>query len=270
MNKAIVSIFITAAIATMALFGITNNAFENGKFTCKHYILNTHLYVVLALVYIALSVQLLSYFKINLADALFKNVRGGGIIIFIALMGVIFGINYVNPEKVLLKHSLWLIFLSVIVLSFYPIYNMYKRAGAEKMINSALLTTLILVIAVMGTAFYRPDLVKLSWGPVLFFALLGVVLIEIIVLLTRTNMGKFGRVLNYVVIAIFIGFMLYDTKMIQVRAEKCLETCRNYMVRHIKQNKEWCIKPDYINESLNLFLDIWNLFLRILRSKSRR
>ena len=40
-------------------------------------------------------------------------------------------------------------------------------------------------------------------------------------------------------------YVLYDTKLLQVRAKMCREA-------------------DYLNESLNLFLDIVNIFVRIL------
>ena len=37
-----------------------------------------------------------------------------------------------------------------------------------------------------------------------------------------------NRIMNYVVIAIFIGYLLYDTKFMRVRAKKCLEDCDYY------------------------------------------
>jgi FtsH-binding integral membrane protein len=54
----------------------------------------------------------------------------------------------------------------------------------------------------------------------------------------------------YAFIALFMGFILYDTKMLQVRAKVCKIA-------------------DYIRESFKLFLDILNLFLRLLSLKSR-
>ena len=53
------------------------------------------------------------------------------------------------------------------------------------------------------------------------------------------------RATSYFVIFLFIGFILYDTKMLQIRAKEC-------------------VKADYLNESLKLFLDIFNIFVRVL------
>ena len=61
------------------------------------------------------------------------------------------------------------------------------------------------------------------------------------------------RGISYLVIMIFMGYLLYDTKMMQVRAKSCVEGT-----------------ADYVRESVNIFLDIWNMFLRILSLNSSR
>ena len=48
-----------------------------------------------------------------------------------------------------------------------------------------------------------------------------------------------------IVIFIFMGFILYDTKRLQINAKNC-------------------VKADYIKESLKLFLDILNIFVRLV------
>ena len=57
--------------------------------------------------------------------------------------------------------------------------------------------------------------------------------------------------------------MLYDTKYMRIRAAKCLEDCDYHSFNRFDHNVK-CVKPDYIRESINMFLDIYNLFLRIL------
>ena len=42
-----------------------------------------------------------------------------------------------------------------------------------------------------------------------------------------------------------MGFILYDTKRLQINAKEC-------------------VKADYIRESLKLFLDILNIFVRLV------
>ena len=64
----------------------------------------------------------------------------------------------------------------------------------------------------------------------------------------RKNYSKINnifRATSYFFIAVFMGYILYDTKMLQIRAKEC-------------------VKADYIQESLHLFLDIINIFVRML------
>ena len=51
--------------------------------------------------------------------------------------------------------------------------------------------------------------------------------------------------MTYFFIVVFMVFILYDTKRLQINAKEC-------------------VKADYIKESLGLFLDIFNIFVRVL------
>ena len=53
------------------------------------------------------------------------------------------------------------------------------------------------------------------------------------------------RGISYFVIFLFMGYILYDTKRLQINAKEC-------------------VKADYIKESMKLFLDILNIFVRLL------
>ena len=52
---------------------------------------------------------------------------------------------------------------------------------------------------------------------------------------------RYNRIVAYVTIGLFSLFVLYDTKQIIKNADKC-------------------VNPDYINQSLDLFLDSLNIF----------
>ena len=54
----------------------------------------------------------------------------------------------------------------------------------------------------------------------------------------------------YVAVVLFTLFILYDTKRVQENSKTCVEG-----------------KADYINESLNLFLDILNIFQNLVMIK---
>lgn len=254
METKLIPLLSISSVLFILIFSILNTAFKDGQFTCNRYILNTYLYVILAITFIALLLSILRYKDIFL----FQNIKAGYmplmLLLFVGLLGTVIGIGVISPKNVLLKHLLWLLFVILIAVSFHPIHYLYGKAGLDKLINVAFLTTLSLVLVLTAFAFYKPELISLSWGPVLFFMLLGVILLELIVLMVKGyNPTKLHRAITYLVIGIFMGYLLYDTKMLQVRAKSCTKGT-----------------ADYIKESLNIFLDIWNLFIRILSLGGRR
>ena len=149
---------------------------------------------------------------------------------------------------IVLKHVLWLGFLLVLSMLFYPMYSHFTD---NKIIVSAIITTLALVLLLSIVAFKKPELISLTWGPVLFTLLVTVIIFEIATMILvprlRFNPNSYlYKGVSYFVILLFIFYILYDTKMMTIRAKKCNNNA------------------DYINESLHLFLDIFNIFVRIL------
>ena len=254
MNKELIPVLSISAILFMLVVTILNSAFKDGKFTCKRYILNTYLYVVLAIIFISLLLSILRYNNISIFTNLKVHPYLLLFVMIIGLLASVIGVVTIDPKKVFLKHLVWLLFVLFVTLSFHPIHYAYYKAGLGKMITIAFLTTLVLVLSLTAIAFLRPDLIKFSWGPVLFFLLLGVIILEVLVLLIKGfKPTMIHRGISYLVIMIFMGYLLYDTKMMQVRAKSCVEGT-----------------ADYVRESVNIFLDIWNMFLRILSLNSSR
>ena len=246
---------VTKSILVSGLTGVVCivlllTAFEKNKgtfsFTCSKYILNTYLYVFLSILFTLLFV---STFMRNKLDLVPNLTRFFGI--FFLSLAVLFFTIQTNPNNtgaVIIKHILWLAFILCLALLFYPVYTLHSNTNI--MITSAL-TTLFLVLILSFVAFKRPDLISLSWGPVLFTILLTVIIFEVVTMLLfpkiRLNRnGTLNKVMAYIVIILFMFYILYDTKMMTIRAKKCNNNA------------------DYINESLNLFLDIFNIFARML------
>ena len=164
--------------------------------------------------------------------------------------GTIFLLHRIDPERVFLKHFVWFVFVLLISITVHPVY----ATSAKNLVISSLVTTLGLVFVLSAFAYAKPELISLSLGPILFFALLGIIIMEFILLFVfrnnlNENRGVF-RAISYVVIFIFMGYILYDTKRLQINAKEC-------------------VKADYVKESLKLFLDILNIFLRILSLKRK-
>ena len=160
------------------LYTIAINSFENGKFTCNKYILNTYLYIILTfnlLIIINLTLEQ-NNVTIPLSIPLL-------FILFLVNVAVIFSLHNIDPEKVVLKHMVWMIFVVIMSLIVYPLYV----TSSKKVIMSALFTTLFLTFALSAVAYAKPEWISLSIGPILFFALLSVIVMELLLIYVFRN-----------------------------------------------------------------------------------
>ena len=88
----------------------------------------------------------------------------------------------------------------------------------------------------------NPSLVSESWGGYLFVALIGLILARLIEMFSGIEYkNQYSRIFSYIGVLIFSLFIMYDTKKLII-------------------NSNNCVNPDYINESLHLFIDSINLF----------
>lgn len=247
MNKILLQLFVALLIFVCVIFGIANNAIKDKQFVCNRYILNTYLYIILSFNLIALQLLTMEYFKVNFMPSLLLFFG-----IFILTLACIFFIHRISPKRIVLKHLIWLLFIGSIALLFYPMYLSY--INQKHLIVSAILTTLLLFLGLSLVAYKRPDLISLSWGPILLISLVSIIIMELIVVFLMNkgeNRSWLLKFISYLVIVLFMVFILYDTKRLQINAKEC-------------GNPN---PADYIKESLGLFLDIWNIFIRILSLK---
>lgn len=242
---------LTNNIAVTSLIGllgiiivfIYNTAFSKGFFTCNRYILNTYLYILMAFVLISLEVLA---FDLNQVDILqYFGSIGSFIITLIIVIGILIVTMSINPRNVLLKHISWLVFVGILGILVYPAY---LRSKDKNTLLPVLLSLTAILVIFSLVAFVRPDLISFSWGPILMFLLIGVIITHLIFLATinkRSNNQnmKFVKGVSYFIIVLFIFFVMYDTKKIIVAAKQCKE-----------------MTADYINQSLGIIIDAVNLF----------
>lgn len=222
---------------------IYKNAYQNNVLTCNKYVMNTYLYIALSLMIVSTTVLLLEKY-IDFSQY-FNNYSF--VALFISTLVFLVSTMFISPENTMLKHLSWLIFIMLIGVSLYPAYKVGKISN---MLYPTLITTILLVLGLTMVAFYNPDLISLSWGPALISALVVGILLQIILFFTGLETRNwYSLILSYVFIIIFSLLLLYDTKKLQI-------------------NSQNCVIPDYINESIGIFLDIINLFNNILRVKS--
>ena len=240
-TKSLISVFSSLLVLVIVLFSIALNSFEKGKFTCNRYILNTYLYVILTFNIIAILCLSLEHNNVKIKFNLWQLIG-----LFLITMGIIVSLAFVDAKYIVGKHLLWLVLILGLGLIFYPMYNSFTD---KSVVLSAMLTTIMLTVGLSVVAYLKPELISFSLGPILLMLLIGVIIMELSMLVIyRNNYAKIKNIFrysSYFVIFLFMGFILYDTKMLQIRAKEC-------------------VKADYINESLHLFLDMFNILVRIL------
>jgi len=238
------------AIISIIIVAIYNSAFKGGRFTCNRYILNSYLYILLILVTIVLQVKFMDEKNVSVLD-IFKYFNGilGFIILLFLVIGLLFVLMYIPPKFVLIKHIVFLLFALVLGMLAYPSYMKSKQ---ENTLVSVMFSLVAILFFFTAVAFIKPDLISLSWGPILLFLLIGMIIAQVVfMIMNRKNPNaKRPKVFAYILIVLFIFFLLYDTKKIQVNAKKCITE-----------------KADYINESLGVILDVLNLFQNLVAAQ---
>ena len=225
-------------------FLIYKKAYIKGKLTCNNFILNSYLYILLSLLLICNTVILADKTKMNL----FRKSWFFWFLLFSSIGLLILTMN-LDPRKTIVKHMAWLLWILTMGITMYPIYLRSKQNGV---FLSSLAVTFSMVALLTGFAFFRPDLINLKMGPVLTVLLLGGILLKMFTFIfaKKETTNHVGYLMSYAFIALFSLFILYDTKKLQLHAKNC-------------------VVPDYINESMGVFLDILNLFSNVSRSRSK-
>jgi FtsH-binding integral membrane protein len=240
MNKALTGFVLSLISILLLVFKYSINK-KTGTFTCQKYIMNTYLYVILSFILLSLLITLLNDNNVSITFTGMNYLA-----LFLILLGLVISLNFIVPDTMIIKHIVWLVILLLFALQL----SLLVKYTSQGILSNALLTTGLLVLVLTAIAFLKPEWISLKMGPILFFLLLAGIIFEASALLffreqylVKNKWLYKGAAYGF--IALFMGFLLYDTKRLQVRARACKIA-------------------DYIRESFSIFLDILNLFLRIL------
>jgi len=243
MNKALIGFVLSLIAILLLVFKYSINK-KTGTFTCQKYIMNTYLYVILSFILLSLLITLINDNNVSI-----RLTGMAYFALFLVLLGLVISLNFIVPDtkmKMVMKHIVWLVILLLFALQL----SLLVKYTSQGILSNAMLTTGLLVLALTAIAFWKPEWISLKMGPILFFLLLAGIIFEASALLffrekylVKNKWLYKGAAYGF--IALFMGFLLYDTKRLQIRARACKIA-------------------DYIRESFSIFLDIINLFLRIL------
>ena len=195
---------------------------------------NTYGYFFIAIIILIIGIYIATKLKLPYLNGIWSY-----LIIFIIILVLLFWMMKLSPG--IPKYIIAIILLLLLGYFLAPIIIELTQAEIWKF---ALLTLLFVGLLTI-VAFIAPKDYFLSWGKILFILLILIFIIGIIALFIfpKRNFIIFYFLL---VLAIFGGFVLFDTQLI-------IQTCQTLS----KTN----ISPDYINLATGLFLDALNIFV---------
>jgi len=255
-NNFLLKIFCSIVIIILILLAIGHYAFKNGKLTCDNYLLNTYLYVILAIVLIFMFILLNDKYGMfyNALDYLFFKASYPLLsLLCIFILGIIltFILIYIPPEYILASNAVWLLLILLISFILTPVIYFGR---VSSVIGMAILITIILVIATGILGLYYGDmLILFDWDYYLMWALIAFIIIYIIgIFIVRTP----TEYINFIYIMSFIGLLIFILLLISY-------------FNTLKHNAQKCVDgisiPNYPLESWSLIIKIVNIFGKIIR-----
>ena len=223
-------------LATPILTGITYfSAFKNGKPTCDRFMVNNFLYLLVSLMIYITAIKVYEE----------KNIRFGnneaGVKFGLVILCIIFLVSISYVDNQLIKHLFGILF---IILLAYIVKGQIEKYDKE-LIKDTILKVTIIVLACVLIAITFPQFIKPSMGNILIIGLLAGIIFKIIdtVILDR----KYTNYISYIMVALFTGFVIYDTDRVRKVGENCKKTGM----------------PNYLSNMVDMFLNIINLFSNI-------
>jgi FtsH-binding integral membrane protein len=243
-----------------------NSAFKNGNPTCDNFILNVYLYLAFSIVAVGLSSYFYNYIFSNPKDRnkylpIGQTFAYGGyglylILSYLICFGLIFYLSFSESfgnKNFKLIHIIWLLFLFLISSGVYPYF---KSIEFKDVVEDALLITGSIFAIMSSIVFMFPTFFEKTYNFMttgLFISLIVIILFElgnIIFNRDPNSLIKNFKITSYIVIVLFTLFVSYDTQRMIMLKEMCSSL------------------PNYPKFSLDFFLDILNIFKRIVFLKS--
>lgn len=244
MNKNI-TWFLTA-ICIVLIFLIHNKMQES--LTIQNYLIETYLHIALALAIVGTTWSCMTNHDVIIE-------RNHRIMLFVVSLGALSAVFYTSNDQMVAKYAAW----TILVTSLAITTHIFVKLNIE---NKTLIKTGLMSFAIVSIftylAFVMEPTFFLNWGMPLTYALLGVIVVEVVdrffIANTSDELITLNKTWNYAIIALFCGFILHDTQKIITNGKIINEMC---------ESKSQLMCADYPAESLAVFLDILNLFQRV-------
>jgi hypothetical protein len=255
-NYILLKIFCCLVIIVLICIAIGHYAFKNGELTCDHYILNTYLYVILAIVLIFMLVLLNDKYGVfnKLLDFFFYSASSpllSFLIMLVLIIGLSYAIVHIPPQNIVASNAVWLLLVMLIALILIPSIYFGRISGV---VGMAGLITIGVVVAIGLVGYYYGDkLITFDWDFYLTWALVAwivVFLVGMFIVKTPTEIINFIYTMSIASLIIFVLLLLSYFKTLKQNANKCVDGK---------------VVPNYPLESWNLIIKIVNVLVDIIR-----
>ena len=239
------------------IYLIYNNAFVNGKPHCNHFVSNVYLYLALSVSLCGTFIHIYNYLfngKKDVStlldtDKAFQQISSYLIVAIIMTFVSIIILSsrpLFSKKGYLFNHFIWLLFIASISITLYPYFKSYEFSVV---LQKSFLMTCILFLCMTTIVNLIPNLIKGTYKKVilgLMIALFSIIITEFYLIVTNQYTKNLYSIVSYIVIILFSLFIVYDTSRLYHYATICINS------------------PNYPLVSTNLFLDILNIFVRLL------
>lgn len=235
---------------------------ESGKPHCDNFVANVYLYLALAIAMLGNFIHIVNYLVndpsqvgkyINALDAMvqvYPYFWPSLLLSIVFIISLVFRDNF-SKDGFLLNHFIWFAYIATLAIPFYPIFKSIEFA---KDVIPAMLSTISIFAVMSFVVFSYPEFFESTYKQVIIGLVIALIVGVILhVMMNITGLAyidnSFTRYFNYFFILLFSLFVSYDTSRVLQLAEKCVNM------------------PNYPRISNKLFLDIVNLFSRMLRRR---
>lgn len=255
-NNLLLKIFCCLVIIVLICIAIGHYAFKNGELTCDNYILNTYLYVILAIVLIFMLILLNDKYGIfhRLLNFLFYK-SPSPILAFFLLLGLIIGLSYaivsVPPQNILASNAVWLLLVILISLILIPSIYFGRVSGVVGM--AGLITVGVVIATGLVGYYYGDSIITFDWDKYLRWALIAWIVVFIIgtlMIKTPVELVNFIYGMAFASLIIFILLLISYFKTLKENANKCVDGQ---------------VVPNYPLESWQLVIKMVNVFVDVIR-----
>jgi FtsH-binding integral membrane protein len=215
--------------------------------TTKGYIINTYMYILLAIIIVGLTWAFLD----NQGDIFYDDYVKHIALIIVFLLSFI-TILLTPTDYYILNHTAWGLF---VVSTGFMTYLTYKNNIANNNMTSVLISLLAIIASMSYIAYTQPlDSFK-SWEKPMVYSLGALILVEMLDLLfmngyTKEFAGRL-KIYSWIGLIIFSYMMIIGTQRIIKNSELIVSGCKN-------KSQIECV--DYPKYSLHTILNIVNLF----------